>query len=232
MTAISRLLSGRIKVLPSLAEFFDKHGVFRFIAFALVLILFSGCSGIARAMMGIKKSKPLTEKRIARLGKRYGIAADEAYQLDTAYLPYVLSLDTSKYKLQIKNHYQPLQALYYEPSGRLVFFYPNCYAGGFPNLNWNRAGTFETFLPRQQAPADSLVPLAKHAGFINDLNGEKIKLDTSPYDYIILVHWNRMMSRQSKRLIRYVRKNAKLAAGKKIKFVFVNNDNSFYFHSK
>lgn len=99
----------------------------------------------------MKKTKTVGEKIIARYYKKYNIPTADSYELDRAYFSYLCSLDTAKYKSQIKNHYQPLQALYYDNLGYLKSFQVNCYASGFPNLKWDRNEIMTTFPPRQQS---------------------------------------------------------------------------------
>jgi hypothetical protein len=57
-----------------------------------------------------------------------------------------------------KNHWQFLQAVYYDAAGRQQSFHINCYAGGFPNLHWERNGIMAQFPPSQQARATRPCP--------------------------------------------------------------------------
>lgn len=174
----------------------------------------------------MKKTKTVDEKTIGQYAKKYNIPAVDSYELDTTYFTYLFSLDTTKYKSQIKNHFQPLQALYYNNLGQLTSFQVNCYAGGFPNLKWDRNEIMTTFPPKQQAPIDSIVPLETHLKYLQPLSHvEKIQPDD--YDYIVIVHWNRFMGRQSERLIRFVQDNSKIETEKKVKIIYANTDNIF-----
>jgi hypothetical protein len=131
-----------------------------------------------------------------------------------------------KYKYHIKNYLQPLQALYYDKSGQLQSFQINCYAGGYPNLKWDRNEVMTTFPPKEQAPIDSILPLNIQLKYIQQLPDSK-DISTEEYDYIVFVHWNRFMGRQSKRLIQAVKANAKLAENQKVKIIYVNTDAIF-----
>lgn len=187
----------------------------------------TGCKNVFLGLYGMRMPKEVNEKKILRSGKKYHIPKEDSYQLDTtAYNMFLHSLDTSKFKAQIKNHYQPLQALYYDRTGTLKSFQINCYAGGFPNLHWNRNQIFDTFLPKQQAPVDSILPLQEHLRFLIPLSltSKKNPADT---EYFAIVHWNRFMGRQTRRLIRCVQKNAKLSGDNQLKIIYVNNDNQF-----
>ena len=55
----------------------------------------------------MKMPKEMSEKSILRVGKKYHIPPEDSYQLDSTYRRYLFSLDTSKFKQQIK---KPLSA--------------------------------------------------------------------------------------------------------------------------
>jgi hypothetical protein len=186
----------------------------------------TSCSSIFTGLYGIKKTKIVNEKTVVRYAKKFNIPFADNYELDTAYFSYLLSIDTTKYKTQIKNHYQPLQTLYYDKSGQLNSFQINCYATGFPNLKWNRNEIMTTFPPKQQAPIDSIVTLETQLNYLKPLP-QTTKLSNDHYDYIVIVYWNRFMGRQSKRFIRFIQNNSNLAIGKNIKIIYANTDNIF-----
>ena len=168
----------------------------------------------------------ISNDEIAEVAEKYNVPLADNYKLDTAYVSYLYTFDTLKYSLQIKNHLQPSQALYYDQNGNLSSFQINCYAGGFPNLKWDRNEIMTTFPPKEQAPIDSILPLDKHLEFVQNLpQSEKISLDR--YDYIVLVHWNKFMGRQSKNLIKTVQENAELKGKHKVKIIYVNTDEVF-----
>lgn len=198
--------------------------------FIIITLTFSlgltSCSSIFKGFYGMKKTKTIDEKTIARYSKKYNIPTADSYELDTAYFSYLFLLDTAKYKSQIKNHSQPLQALYYNKLGNLKSFQVNCYAGGFPNLKWNRNEIMTTFPPRQQAPIDSIVSLEIQIKYLKPLS-QTSKLSVDSYDYIVIVYWSRFMGRQSKRLIHFVQENSKLEKEKKVKIIYANTDNIF-----
>ena len=186
----------------------------------------TSCKQVFLGLYGMRMPKKMDEKSILKAGRKYHIPVEDSYQLDSTYRAYLFSQDTSKFKHQIKNHYQPLQALYYNKNGMLESFQINCYAGGFPNLKWNRNEIFEAFPPKKQAPVDSLLLLNTHLQFLQPLS-KTIGTNPGKTDYLVIVHWNRFMGRQTRRLIRCVQKNAKLTTDEQLKIVYVNNDNLF-----
>lgn len=196
------------------------------IIFVLFFFGLTSCSSVFTGLYGMKKVKTVDENTIVRYSKKYNIPIGDSYEVDTTYFSFLFSLDTTQFKAQIKNHYQPLQVLYYDKSGQLQSFQLNCYAGGFPNLKWDRDEIMTTFPPQKQAPLDSIVPLETHLKFLRLLS-QTIKINPDNYDYIVIVHWNRFMGRQSKRLIRIVKENSELSKPKKLKIIYANNDNLF-----
>lgn len=115
--------------------------------------------------------------------------------------------------------------MYYDQQGNLKCFIINCYAQGFPNLKWNKDGIFSTFPPMQQAPLDSIVPRDELFNYLKPLSKTRT---TNPldFDYTVIVFWNRVTGRQSKRLIQYVQSNSMLPANKRVKIIYANNDPS------
>jgi hypothetical protein len=126
----------------------------------------------------------------------------------------------------MNNHLQPLQALYFDENSNLISYHINCYAGGFPNLNWNRNQNMEVFPPLQQAPVDSLVSLALIQNCIHSAVGDN-RIDSIRYSNTVVVFWNRFMGRQSERFIHTVQQNITLSKGGNVKVIYVNNDNVF-----
>ena len=197
------------------------------LALVTTMLLLSSCGAMFTKMYGIKKVTKVDERRILKWGKKYNIPPEASYQLDTCYYIDILSRDTTAAKkAQIKNHYQPLQALYYNNTQTLQSFHINCFAGGFPNINWNRNGNFDVFPPKQQAPLDSLLPLNIHFNYIHNLTTSD-SLSYQNTDYLVIVHWSRMMGRQSKRFIKFVQNNSQLAQDESVKIIYVNNDLAF-----
>jgi hypothetical protein len=199
--------------------------------FCLILVIviaigLTGCKSIMLGMFGYKIPIPLEEKDIYKLAKQYKVPPGDCYNLDTNYIWYFKTIDTTRFKENIKNHYQPMQALYYKNTGYLQSFHINCWAGGFPNLRWDRDNILARFPPLEQAPVDSILPLDSLLKYLKPLSLTQ-KFVISDYDYIVVVFWNRMMGKQSKRLIHFIQENCKLAKAEKVKLIYVNNDNFF-----
>jgi hypothetical protein len=189
-------------------------------------------------LYGVHPPKILSEKKIYRASKRLSIPKNDVYKLDVSYYNFLLSLDTIKcdstssqkqqqrkkdFKYQLKNHYQPLQARYYNDKGQLVSLQINCYAGGFPNFEWNRDSIMYRFPPKIQAPLDSLVSIPSLLKHIQPLS-ESSEIKLASYDYVVFVFWGKFMGRQNKRFIKYIHENRKLAAGKNVKYIYINTD--------
>ena len=165
----------------------------------------------------MNKLKTQTRESIVEYADRYKIPEEDSFELDTSYSTFIRSLDTARFALEIKNHYQPLQALYYS-KGQLSSFFINCYAGGFPNFRWNISG----FIPATQAPVDSILPLRVLSNYLKPLT-EKSRRESDHSIYVV-IYWNHFMGRQSRKLIDAARTNVK-TSGKNVRMIYVNNDN-------
>jgi hypothetical protein len=195
----------------------------------LILIFVPGltsCSSIIFGMYGMKKIKPVDEPTIEYYSEKYDIPSMDSYEIDSSYFTFLFALDSTKYTAQIKNHYQPLQVLYFDKTGQLKSFQTNCYAGGFPNLKWDRNERMRTFPPKQGAPVYSLLSFENQLNHLRPLSQTET-ISAESYDYIVVVYWNRFMGRQSKRLIRFVQERSKLVTEKNVKIIYANTDNLF-----
>jgi hypothetical protein len=190
----------------------------------IISLLNTSCTKIFTSMYGMKTAKYLNEDEIYHHAKKYNLPAENCFQTDSSFLNFIFSLDTAKYAVQIQNHFQSLKVLYYNNVGFMQAFHVNCYTGGFPNLNWNKNGAFDVFLPKQQADLDSILPLSKHLSYIRPLSKAKA-FSVSDYDYVVFVFWSRHMGRQSRRFIKIINRNVNLASDQKVKVLYINNDN-------
>jgi hypothetical protein len=195
-----------------------------FLVFSLTVL--SGCGFIMNGLNGIKNVKPMDDKTVLTYGNKFNIPQDKSYLLDSTYIQFVKKLDTSKYSSEINNHLQPLQALYFDENEKLISYHINCYAGGFPNLQWNRNQVMDVFPPLQQAPVDSLVSLALIRDCIHPVVGND-RIDPTKYNNTIVVFWSRFMGRQTKRFVETVQQNVNLSEGKAVNVIYINNDNFF-----
>jgi len=168
--------------------------------------------------------------------KEFNLPKEKTFRLDTNYIRYLFSFDTTRYADQIKNHYQPIQALYYDKYGSLVSFHINCYAAvGIANnsdFNWNQQNVFASFVPRTTAPVDSVLPLNKHLSFIKTFDYKSIDtIGFAAFDYTVIVYWSKHYFgvKNSKNLIRIVSHNVALAGNKKVNVIYVNSENILYY---
>ena len=197
-----------------------------FLLFITCLLGCSSCSAVFLGVYGIHKPKAVTEAEIIRSAKQYKIPLANTYELDASYRDYILTNDTSLHRQAMKNHLQPLQAIYYSPEGKMLSFQVNCYAGGYPNLKWERNGNMNTFPPKVQAPLDSLVPISMQFKFLLGLSNSAVP-QYEPGQPTLIVFWSKFMGRQTKRFIRILQENAELAQRDELSIFYVNADNIF-----
>lgn len=190
------------------------------------LLFFSSCGVVFNGLYGLKNVKSVDEESVMKFGDKYGIPPVNSYLLDSGYVASIKSQDTAQFSLQINNHLQPLQALYFDKNEKIISYHINCYAGGFPNLKWNRNQIMEVFPPLQQAPLDSLVSLDLIRNNIHLVIDDN-KSDSTIYTNTVVVFWNRFMGRQTKRFIKTIQQNFKLSKVGEVNVIYVNNDNMF-----
>lgn len=202
-----------------------------------LLLLMSSCSPML-GLYGIRNPKEISQKKIIKYSKRLGISKDAIYELDTSYFSLLSSLkliannsllpDTLKKieRKHVQNHYQPLQALYFNKSGKLESFQINCYAGGFPNLKWDRDSILTTFPPKIQAPLDTLLSESLIISFLKPIF-ISTEFKIGDYDYNVYVFYSKFTGRQNKRFINFIQENSKLSNEKNIRIIYINMDNAY-----
>jgi hypothetical protein len=201
-----------------------------YISTLISLFFLTSCGFI----LGIHKTKHKTDKQIVKSAKKLGIPEKDLYALDPTFAYYIFKLDSTKFKAQTKNHYQPLQALYFDENGNLTRFFINCYAGGFPSLAWNKTGKLNSFPPQNQAPVDTVLNFKKQLTYIKNIGSSNVdNLKSDNDNYKVFVYWNIFMRKHSKKLIKEIKKNCSLIKdGKTVKIIYINNDNWFAWLTK
>jgi hypothetical protein len=175
--------------------------------------------------MGMKKPLSITEDELYGFGRKWNMSIYFQQTLLPSYIDEIAKIDSVNPKLA-KDLLQPIQAMYFDSSGRLISYHINCYAGGYPNLNWNRDGKFDVFPAKTQAPCDSLVTLSWLLPHLKPLEYPCVKM--KDLDYTVVVFWSRWTGRQSRRLVEFVQKNMKLASKEtRIQIMYVNTDEVF-----
>ncbi len=222
---------------------------FGFIIIFLYCFIFWSCNTVMIKAIGIKAMKPKSVEQIQRYSKKYKIPNELSFVIDTNSLCERLNaLDSSQNSVS-KDLLQPLQVRAYSKSndGEMSFFMANCYAGGFPNLDWNNSESFNGDLLN-----DSINSNGKFIGFIsavrdfqmenvdtsftlrNDLfrlrhlhNDLTVYLYEDDSPYIVVVYWTIFMNRQSKRLISLLQ-DFQRRSKKEIKLYYINIDNLYH----
>lgn len=171
----------------------------------------------------------LSVNELEKLRQEFNLPSARTFKLDRSYLRYLFSLDTLRFTDQIKNHYQPVQACYYDKSGHLISFHINCYANPVKegeDFYWNQKNAFATFVPMSVAPLDSIISLDKHLSFIKTFDSKPI--DTAGYsvfDYTAIIHWSKKLYPTGAiKLVKIINENTALAKSKTINIIYVNND--------
>jgi len=191
----------------------------------MMLFSLNSCNSIVGALYGERDVSKLDKKTvIGIISKDDVLKQQENYYLDSNFADFCYSHFPENHKV-LHDFLQPMQALYFDSSGRLISWHLNCYAGGFPNLKWNRGDVFATFPPKSQRPLTDSISLNSILPYLKKfehLNYSK-PIQSSPMT--IVVFWNYQLFRQSKRLINLVEQNLKLNTDKRqARMIFVNTD--------
>jgi len=190
-----------------------------------LLLSLSSCTPLVLRTMGMKKPHVPTDEEFYRFGQKWSMSIYFQQTLLPSYMDEIEKIDSVNPKLT-KDLLQPIQAMYFDSSGRLISYHINCYAGGYPNLNWNRDGKFDVFPAKTQAPCDFLLTLSWLLPFLKPIEYPCVKM--KDLDYTVVVFWSRFTGRQSRHLVEYVQKNIKLASKEtRIQIMYVNTDEVF-----
>lgn len=200
-------------------------GMARLLFGLAIAVLLSSCQTVFQGLYGIRNLRAISTSELRSTAAQYGIPTTNLAVLDTSYRTFLIGA-RQRDSVVVKDHYQPLQASYYDKAGQLRVFHVNCYAGGFPNLNWQYQGRFNQFPPSPQATTDTLLSLPVYLRYLRNSNGQHLPPFPAT-DHTVVVQWSRFMGRQSRRLIKLVQHNAFLAQlqGQSVQLLFVNNDN-------
>ncbi len=192
---------------------------------SIILISFYSCSTIIIKCIGIKKQKEFSLLRQENFIQKYDIKLQSSFYVDKQYKKYLKSIYKSD-SLLLKHFVQPLQVMYFI-NDTLNSHHINCNTGGFPNLRWNRNKDFNTFIPHKQTHTKlDLGFLFSHLKIYLKPTNKKQNLFLNNQAKIkIVVFWNFYLERQSKRLIKLIKKNINLNKNKEnVEIYFVNND--------
>jgi len=168
-----------------------------FILSLLVSVSLSGCL----ALYGIKPNKNVqVNECLDEIQKWY--PQSKVGVLDKAYFEsFGSSANDSSCSPLASERLQPLSIHIYDRHQQ-VFFATNCYAGGFPNLKWERVGNFSEFPPLSLVQTMSNITETQHLKFAQLTNH---KLDNQKR-FVVVLHVTFNMKRQSKRLVRFITK--------------------------
>jgi len=198
-----------------------------FLIIFLLPLLFS-CQSSIRMVYGIKKTKAINEALMIKYGQKHHLS--NIYALDSAYALYIDSLKSAidisveMNELLIHDLQQPIQLFCFRPDGALIAYATNCYAGGFPNLKWNKQHNFDQFPPKTLSPVNSWVRFSSIRHLIRPVFDQD---NIENPDYNIILFCNYFIERQSVRLIKAVKHSLKFSKGATVKIYYVNNDRFF-----
>ncbi len=185
-----------------------------------IFILTTSCA----SLVGIKSPKPLSKEQIVEVQKSLEIPDSVSYFINESFDDALKSCS----QVEKKNHIQPLQISFYT-NNKLNSSFINCYASGFPLLNWNPKGNMDSFPPKTLAPIDDCLSLSKHLSLITPVEKSATLNDTklNSYKNVVVIHWNNFMLKQTKHMLSTFRNAYKDKLPANALIIYVNNDNYF-----
>jgi len=190
------------------------------------LLLMTSCSQTVLKSYGFHKPKNLSFSEQLQLAKKYQIDKENIYSLDTGFKTFLDSLQSlqnlldsnyQKNSITYKMN-QPLIYIYFNGEHQLSFL-NNCYAGGYPNLNWNSGNVLDSFPPHTTAPIDTLLKFSDLKRFLLPVQAQ----NHFSGDQSVIVFWNYFGGRQTSKFIKAILKNRSLSLTP-VNYYFVNND--------
>ena len=191
---------------------------------AILIIIFNSCSYVFVEAYGIDhRTDLISQQDISKEAEKVNLSEGEVYLMDSSFVDYLLSLDTSLF-LFAKNNYQPLQYKVFDSEGKLVSHLANCYAGGFPNLKWD--WMFDQFPPSVNNQLfDSLLTFEEAKKYFIPIGNVTESNTRKKYSDVVI--WTAAFGRQNKRFLETVREFRETHAGE-ANYYFVNFDNCFH----
>lgn len=193
--------------------------------YILLLLSFNSCHSILGVIYGMKDTSKLDKEMIVDIiSQNSTLKGNEEYYLDSNFVDFCYLRFSENHQI-LHDFLQPMQALYFDSLGNLISWHLNCYAGGFPNLKWNRGNVFATFPPKSQRSITDSVFLETILPYLKKFDKLNYSKPAQLSPLTIIIFWNYQAFRQSKRLISLVKKNLKLNVNKKQpRLIFVNTD--------
>ncbi len=168
------------------------------------LFLLCGCEAVFFGIYGIRKSpEKITLSNLEKFSKKRGIR--DYFILDTGYCKKLKAMSQNQSE-NLKKFTQPLQIRVYDcKKDSMVAMAVNCDVGGFPNLNWKRYAKLDSALMGFPQRIDSTEKYKQQKRILFNQKLKEISW-IEPAEKEVFVYYSVFMHRQSKRLLRYVRK--------------------------
>ena len=208
----------------------------------------TSCKVAGRVILGIDSSPDIkSDKQIKKDFKKFNIAENQSFVLDTTYYPevkqqfkkeaFALSANGQKpdsVKLEslrkiANDNTQPAQLRYFDSNGKAVFKMVNCYIDPPIPMSWNVDGCLEVFPPaaKQETLNKGNKDLEFFLKHIATTENKPVAFSDLPKaDYYAVIFRNSFYKKPSKKLIKQIRRYDKQHPDQTTFFLFVNNHNS------
>lgn len=172
------------------------------IGLCISTVILSCCSSIAKSVFGIEEIKGFDGSQVESfLVESQNIVKCNQIVATKEQVDSIIRLDLDSTMMQ--HRAQPVQVLYFAGDS-LVFYHINCYTQrGFLSFDWNNYGSFDFFPPFPNIVEDihGSMSLKKYRNIFPELGVET--------QYTIIIFWNNMLSKVSRKAVEIVANNIK-----------------------
>jgi hypothetical protein len=195
----------------------------------LMCVLLSSCGKIMMAVYGVHNYDGYTAQQVDKAARKYGVQPKDAFIMDSLYYQRFGFAKKADIKGKVKDLFQPLQLRIYDTNGKLLAQYANCNVPpGLFNLNWKVYLDTLPPNPKYVSTNDTLrkVNLQTEFEYARPMY-EQTRIASPTSKYYVVIYWSRFMGRQSKRLIKQVKKHY-LPYANQINYIYINTEPLYY----
>lgn len=188
-----------------------------------IILAGSGCTPVAKMMIGYKEPTTLSYNDVRDWATHGKLTNVPVYSLDSSYSTYLKSVYVTDHSYSRKNLNQFIMVMYFR-NDSLISLINNCMVPGFPNLKWNKYGSFDS-LPPKTVYADTLFNKIRLSQLNKCLTPIQQPVRLNNTGEFLILFANHVFNRQSKRLIKLINKKY---TSPTLPLVIINNDNFLF----
>lgn len=197
--------------------------------FCIACLALCSCSKVALGLMGVHSYDSYIIEDVKKASKKLRIRQEDSFITDSLYYQCLGFSKRADIKGMAKDMVQPLQVRVYDVNGKLLGQRANCNVPGFPNLRWNKYGYFDSLPPNLKYMVNDTIKaltLQTEFEYMHPLF-DNTRIASPTLKHYVVIYWSRFMGRQSKRLIKQVKKYY-LPYANQINYIYINTEPLYY----